>query len=428
MFADESCETVLFWYLLFAFLSTSKCRSFQLNECTQPNTVTSAMLQTLAIENYRSLRSVLVPLGRLNVIRGANGSGKSNLYKALRLLADTASGGVVSSLAREGGLKSTFWAGPERISRDMRAGRVPVQGTQRKDPVRLKLGFSSEDFGYGITMGLPTPSDSAFSLDPEIKRECIWSGPFCRPERLLVDRNGPAVRARTEEGWQTLADGLGLFESIFVQIADPNSAPEVMMLREMIRSWRFYDQLRTDVDAPCRTLRLGTRTPVLSHDGADLAAAIQTIREMGDEEAVRSSIDAAFPGARLDIATESDGRFGLEFQQKGLLRPLTGSELSDGTLRFLLWLAALLTPRPPAMMVLNEPETSLHPDLLPALSQLIIKAAAQTQVWVVTHSPVLLEALHQEPDTRVIELEKEFGQTQVKGQGLLDRPPWRWIE
>src|SRR5437660_1315453 len=148
------------------------------------------MLQTLAVENYRSLRSIVVPLGRLNVIQGANGSGKSNLYKALRLLADTAAGGVVSSLAREGGLKSTFWAGPERISQGMRAGRLPVQGTQRKDAVRLKLGFSAEEFGYCITMGLPAPSESAFALDPEIKRECIWHGPVCKPERILVDRSG----------------------------------------------------------------------------------------------------------------------------------------------------------------------------------------------------------------------------------------------
>jgi predicted ATPase len=386
------------------------------------------MLQTLAVENYRSLRRIVVPLGKLNVIQGANGSGKSNLYKALRLLADTAAGGVVSSLAREGGLKSTFWAGPEKLSQGMRTGRVPVQGTQRKEAVRLKLGFSGNDFGYCITMGLPTPSDSAFALDPEIKRECIWSGSVCKPERVLVDRSGPAVRARTENGWQTLADGLGLFESIFVQIADPNNAPEVLLLREAIRSWRFYDQLRTDVDAPARIPRLGTRTPVLGPDGGDLAAAIQTILEVGDADAVSESVNAAFPGASLRITVEEDGRFAIEFQQPGLLRPLSGPELSDGTLRFLLWLAALLTPRPPSMMVLNEPETSLHPNLLPALSQLIIKAAEITQIWVVTHSAALIAALSSRSETRVIELQKELGQTQVKGQNVLDRPQWRWVE
>jgi predicted ATPase len=386
------------------------------------------MLTTLAVENYRSLRSLAVPLGRLNVIKGVNGSGKSNLYRSLRLLAETASGGIVSSLAREGGLLSTFWAGPEKISRDMRAGRVAVQGGPRKDAMRLKLGFSDQDFGYCITMGLPPPSiTSAFSLDLEIKRECIWSGPVYAPGRVLVDRGGPSVRIRTDDGWQVREEGLNLFESFFLQMADPKSAPEVLMLRETIRGWRFYDQLRTDPDAPCRSPQLGTRTPVLSHDGRDLAAALQTIIEMGDPDEVADAINEAFPGATLSIAGPSDGMFAIEFHQPGLLRPLRGSELSDGTLRYLLWFAALLTPRPPQMMVLNEPETSLHPDLLPALARLIINASKRMQVWVVTHSAALADGL-MKGAPHLIELEKELGQTQVKGQELLDRPQWKWVE
>ena len=78
------------------------------------------MLQSLAIANYRSILKLVVPLGNLNVVTGANGSGKSNLYRALRLLAETAQGGVVNALAREGGLDSTFWAGPEKLSRRMK--------------------------------------------------------------------------------------------------------------------------------------------------------------------------------------------------------------------------------------------------------------------------------------------------------------------
>jgi predicted ATPase len=66
------------------------------------------MLTTLAIANYRSLRDLIVPLARLNVITGANGSGKSSVYRALRLIADIAQGRVISSLAREGGLESTL--------------------------------------------------------------------------------------------------------------------------------------------------------------------------------------------------------------------------------------------------------------------------------------------------------------------------------
>jgi predicted ATPase len=78
------------------------------------------VLDTLAIENYRSLRRLVMPLAALNVVTGANGSGKSSLYRALRLLADSSRNGAVAALAREGGLTSTLWAGPERIGRSVR--------------------------------------------------------------------------------------------------------------------------------------------------------------------------------------------------------------------------------------------------------------------------------------------------------------------
>ena len=123
---------------------------------------------------------------------------------------------------------------------------------------------------------------------------------------------------------------------------------------------------------------------------------------------------------------QQDGRFNISFHQEGLLRPLSGAELSDGTLRYLLWVAALLTPRPPPLMVLNEPETSLHPDLLPALGRLIIQAAAATQVWVITHANRLINTLEAAADCHSLHLEKTLGQTEVAGQGILDQPPWQW--
>ncbi len=385
------------------------------------------MLSTLAIANYRSLRELVVPMGRLNVVTGANGSGKSNLYRALRLLAQTAQGGVVTALAREGGLESTLWAGPETISARMKRGEVPIQGGPRTAPVSLRLGFAGDEFGYAIDLGLPTPSLSMFAHDPEIKREAIWSGPFLRSSNLLVDRRGPMARVREGRGWRVAAEHLSAFDSVFAQIADPRAAPEVLSLRETIRGWRFYDHFRSDAQAPARQPQLGTRTPVLSHDGRDLAAAWRTIVEIGDPRALAEAVDDAFPGARVEVDGEG-GRFALRLFQHGLLRPLSAAELSDGTLRYLLWIAALHTPRPPPLMVLNEPETSLHPDLLPALARLIAHASRRTQVWVVSHASRLISALEAEDDCNSLHLEKQFSQTGIAGQGMLDTPAWYWPE
>lgn len=113
-------------------------------------------------------------------------------------------------------------------------------------------------------------------------------------------------------------------------------------------------------------------------------------------------------------------------QQHGLLRPLKGAELSDGTLRYLLWTAALLTPRPPALLVLNEPETSLHPDLLPALARLIGRAAERSQVVVVSHAAPLIDALNQQPECHAITLDKSLGETNATMSGEFLRPAWQW--
>ncbi|MFJ7268537.1 AAA family ATPase [Streptomyces sp. NPDC099050] len=391
------------------------------------------MISTLAVENYRSLRKLIVPLGRLTVVTGANGTGKSSLYRSLRLLADSARGGAVAALAREGGLPSTLWAGPEKLGRAVREGRYAVQPTVRSEPVSLRLGFAGDEFGYAVDFGHPSPvPGSLFGLDPEIKRECTWAGPVLRPAALLSDRAGPAVRTRTADGgWHRTQGALRPYDSMLSELADPQLAPDLLALRELIRSWRFYDHVRTDTDAPARTPRVGTRTPVLAADGSDLPAALQTIRETGDHAALDAAVEAAFPGSSVAVA-ERDGRFELELHQHGLLRPLGAAELSDGTLRYLLWTAALLTPRPPALMVLNEPETSLHPDLLGPLADLILTVARTTQTVVVTHATPLADALasgvhRHRVDLRTITLLKDFGQTEVADrEGPLDEPLWYW--
>lgn len=382
------------------------------------------MLITVAVSGYRSIRDLVLPLGRLNVISGANGSGKSSVYKAIRLLADTAQGGVIAALAREGGLGSTLWAGPEKFSAAMKAGLQPVQGTVRQNPVSLKLGYADEDYGYAIDLGLPSPSTSMFGRDPEIRAEAVWAGEALLRRNVFAQRNGPHVSVLDEAGRHaSVLKSLAPFDSMMTHAADPKNALELLVLRDRMRGWRFYDHFRTDPEAAARRPQVGTRTPVLASDGSDLAAAMRTIIEIGDAEGLAEAIDDAFPDCTLDIAV-NDGAFEVQMRQPGLLRPLRAAEFSDGTLRYLFLVAALMSPRPPSLLVLNEPETSLHPDLIAPLGRLLARAAQASQLIVVTHSRPLAAALEACQGALSLTLSKRLGETVV----LEDhpRPAWAW--
>ena len=390
------------------------------------------VITTLAVENYRSLRNLCIPVGRLTVVTGANGSGKSSLYRAVRLLADVSRNGAVAALAREGGLRSTLWAGPQQGAKSDRK----TQGTVRTAPIGLRLGFGGDEFGYAVDPGLPIPSGDAevakFNLDPAIKTEAVWSGAVLRPASSLVERHNNAVKIRAADGkWSPKPYSIQPFDSMLSEFADPEAAPELFRIRDRIRSWRFYDHFRTDADAPARAPQIGTRTPVLAHDGADLAAALQTIVATGRRAQLEEAVDGAFPGSRLQIEVEADGRFSLQLWQRGLLRPLGAAELSDGTLRYLLLVAALLSPRSADLLVFNEPETSLHPDLLGPLGALIAAVSERSQIIVVSHSGSLVEAIGRAAaklrrDVEMVELQKINGETVLPGQGLLDSPLWFW--
>jgi predicted ATPase len=354
-------------------------------------------IKNLHVAGYRSVREVRLRLGQVNVLVGPNGCGKSNLYRALYLLSAAAAGQFSRSLAEEGGMPSVLWAGP-----------------RFKGPVRMTVGVQVDDLEYELSCGLmpPTPGGSAFDLDPHVKEESLRLVEAKRRTEIMK-RTNASVTARDDQGSRvTFPSAIGDSESVMAELREPHRFPVLSAFRQEFLSWRFYHQFRTDADSPLREPQVGIRTPVLSHDGRDLAAALQTIIEVGDRPALLEAITRAFPGAEL-IIESARSRFSLSLLMPEFHRPFEARELSDGTLHYLCLLAALLSPRPPSLLALNEPETSVHPDLIGPLAKLIARASQNSQVWITTHSQNLAEAVQVESGIALIRLEKVQGETRV---------------
>lgn len=373
------------------------------------------MIRTLAVAGYRSLRELRIAVGQLTAITGGNGTGKSNVYRALRLLVDAANGELARALAREGGMPSAMWAGD------------PAKKARAAEGKRISIGFADDAIAYELRLGLPTETQdgTAFFLDPLVKEETIRT--LVKPRVSLLERRNLSAMLRDEEGRPTTFGAqIDPGESVMSQLAEPHRYPVLSIVRERLRRWRFYHQIRTDADSPVRAVQIGTRTPVLAHDGADLAAALQTIIEIGDGGALATAVADAFDGARIEIASGNDARFRIAFHTPGVFRPLEAAELSDGTLRYLALLAALHSPRPPDLLVLNEPETSLHPRVLEPLARQIVKAARRSQTIVVSHAAPLVDAICAAREAVRVELEKHGGETKVAGRAAHDEPTWKW--
>src|SRR5947209_9302966 len=363
------------------------------------------MIKHIHIAGYRSVRELGLDLKSINVLTGPNGCGKSNLYNSLVLIGRAAQGQFARAIAEEGGTPSVFWAGGERI-----------RYQRKKLPKRIVLRFEGEDYGYELQAGLPSLNEHAlgtmFKLDPRVKEEYIWRSETKR-RVLMLKRDEPSAWLRNAEGNMiTYPFKISKHESVLSQIIDPHLYPEISALRHEILSWRFYHHFRTDLESPLRQPQIGVQTTVLNHDGSDLTAALQTILEIGDDAALREAIAEAFSGATLHIEA-MDTLFSLKLQVPGLLRPLQARELSDGQLRFLCLCAALLSPRPPSLLALNEPETSLHPDLIDGLARLMVQASKSTQLWITTHSQPLAAAIENYSGIPRVRLKIAAGETQI---------------
>jgi predicted ATPase len=359
------------------------------------------MLKAVHIKGYRSVRSQYFPIEPLTLFVGRNGVGKTNLYRALQLLHGAATGTITRMIAEEGGVTSVFWAG-RRV---------------HKQPVRLILSVELGTIDSSVEIGLPRMKtdgfgnidtiEAALDLEPRVKEEELS---FRRGGKKLVmmKRDGDTVRLRNTAGRLAVqAQRLLASETALASFRDPSRFPELEVARRELAEWRFYDQFRTDALSPIRKSALAISTPGLASDGSDLAAVLATVFHITEDPAdIHDAIANAFPRAQLGVHV-ADGLASFAMQMPDMPRPFVAQELSDGTLRYLCLIGALLSYRSPPFIALNEPEASLHPDLVEPLADLICRASRHSQVWVVTHSERLAAALGRAAGIRSLSMEKD---------------------
>ena len=375
------------------------------------------MLCEFHAAGYRSLRKIRFPVGRLGVFVGANGVGKTNLYRALQLLQAAAAGTLSRELASEGGMESALWAGErphgKPVRMVLRAGLGPLPGGASDYSYEVSAGVVQS---YEVQLGVRQPTAAAFPLEPQIKEETLTFHHRGRNHKLL-ERRGPAVFARDDEGIRhEIGTELMASETALGSIEDPARFPDIHSLRWSLLDWRFYHEMRTDLDSPLRRPCLAVVTPTLASDGSNLGAVLATLAHIRQDTVdLDRTIEDAFPGARLEVPVPGrTASFGLRFADHPR-RVFEAWELSDGTLRYLALAGALLAYRLPAFIALNEPETSIHPDLLDPLARLIARASERTQIWLVTHSERLASAIAEHAAVVPLTVIKRDGETWIEG-------------
>ncbi len=182
--------------------------------------------------------------------------------------------------------------------------------------------------------------------------------------------------------------------------------PIVYFLQRSMRDWSIYNDMRVDQEAEIRRAAVTRAEKRVAPDGQNLIAALHTLYE-GDrqfEDFVDSAMRSAFPDDydKLTFPPAEDGRTQLRIRRKRRKRADSASDLSDGTLRFLLLIAILGSPDPAPLIAIDEPETGLHPRMLPIIAEVAANSAMKSQVIFTTHSPNLLDSFGDDLPTTTI--------------------------
>jgi len=374
-------------------------------------------LESLRLDGLLSFApgSQEVPLRNLNVLIGPNGSGKSNLIEAVELLRATPTA-FAQAIRDGGGAREWLWKGDGggRGSATIEARLHWPQWT----PLRYRLSFVANGTRTEVV-------DEA--LEEAEKHETDAKDVYF----YYRFQNGrPALNVREKKDGQPMRrslkrEKLAPDESVLSQVRDPDRYPELAWCADgfasilTFREWTFgrYAGLREPqkTDLP---------DSVLLPDARNLALVLNQIEHSGAGTRLEELMRRFLPRFRRLSTLVQGGTIQFFLHEDGCKEPIPATRLSDGTMRFLAMCAALLSPTPPSLLCIEEPELGLHPDALAVFAELLVEASDRMQIIVTTHADSLVSALTEHLES-VLVCEHRGG---TKLTRLESAPLRHWLE
>jgi predicted ATPase len=362
------------------------------------------------VQNYRSLVDVRLALRDLTVVIGPNGAGKTAFLELFQLLQYASEQGLSRFLESQGGFQSI-------LSHQRNASRTPrltvetginVQSEQSDAPMNYRFELVGRQVGYAIDF-----------------ERLEWQYDLCadKPYRYIEAHQDQFYYADPPSGRMIEPDwDYDRQELALAQVPKMHRWPET--LRTMLAGTRHYSFLDVSPRAVVRLPQSLTPATRPGPNGESLYSALFNLRSLHHDiyERIELLLEQGFPDfERLDFQVVGAGQVTLTWYERGDRDPFYPGQLSEGTLRFLWLITALLAPPAPPLLLIDEPEVSLHPELLKLLAALLQDASAGSQIVVATHSPDLIRWL--EP-SEVLIADKEEGETRFTWADALDLDEW----
>lgn len=345
----------------------------------------------LQLQNFLSYGSEgrKIELQPLNVLIGTNASGKSNLIEAMGVLKATPTD-LLAPIRQGGGISDFLWKGEKGIP----TAKIEaiLDYPERTMPLRYQISFTA------VGQRLEVVDEAIEDMEPRHSSE---SEPFFyyrhnnwgRPVINVIEDNEQQTRKlRTLRREDIIPD-----QSILSQRKDPEQYPELSYLGNKFADIGLYRNWQTGRDSLSRKAQ---QTDLPEHplleDGGNLGLVLNNLQyQLGSREIIEKL--KLFYDAAEELSIKIyGGTVQIFIRETGLIQPIPATRLSDGTLRYLFLIALLLDPTPPPLICIEEPEIGLHPDILPAIAEMLIEASQRTQLIVTTHSDALVSALSPE--------------------------------